>query len=84
MTDIVERLRAEARRDPEIQHTGHSFLSDAADEIERLRGEVRKAFWAGFWEWCGPTNEREMADIKKAEVAAWEEYEKLNRSEPPP
>lgn len=40
MTELVSKLRIEARRDPEIQHSGHSILSAAADEIERLRAAL--------------------------------------------
>ena len=40
--DIIERLRVEARRDPEIQHTGNSILSEAADKIEQLRTVLKQ------------------------------------------
>lgn len=53
MDDLVTRLRIEARRDPEIQHSGHSILSDAADEIARLQTAVRQ--------------QTEMADLRSRE-----------------
>lgn len=56
------------------------LMTQAANEIDRLQAEVRKSFWAGFWAWAGPANEREFAEIEKAEVAAWEEYKKLGDS----
>lgn len=41
MNDLVGRLRMEARRDPEIQHCGHSILSEAADRIGRLEAALK-------------------------------------------
>ena len=44
MTDIVERLRGNAIGNPARIPWPHRLLHDAAEEIERLRAALKKAY----------------------------------------
>lgn len=50
----------------------------AAIEIARLRAAERKAFTAGFWVFCGPSNDAEHDALNKQEQEAWDEYIRSN------
>lgn len=60
MSDIVERLRS-AGNQPGIHDGSRYFFHEAADEIERLRGEYERGRWEAFKEI------REMLDSPDAE-----------------
>lgn len=58
-------------------HDGQSIILDpdkVVAEIERLRAKIREAYTAGYWQWCGPTNEAELNDAFKGEELGWADW----------
>jgi hypothetical protein len=68
MSDLAHEIRSNGK------NGWCGYCSDAADEIERLRSELKNALAFGVWSMAGPTNSREEDEVDKWVEAAWVEY----------